>query len=144
MKRMMTNGGERRLLAGEVAKTLGVGVQTLHFYEQQGLIPPPPRSESGYRLYSQQTVRRLRFIKRAQELGFSLKEVEELLVLQLDPSSTCSNVRERAAAKIADIDQKLKTLSAIKEALAQIVTVCPSNGRPVSDCPILENLDSEG
>jgi DNA-binding transcriptional MerR regulator len=87
-------------------------------------------------------VRRVQFIKRAQELGFSLKEVKELLSLRADPTAPCADVRSRALAKISDIDEKIRTLKAMKQALTQLVEECPGQGA-TTDCPILESLDIE-
>src|SRR5947207_4045264 len=98
------------LTIGQVARSAGVGVETVRFYERQGLLEEPARRESGYRQYPDDVVARLRFIKRAKELGFSLKEIKELLALRVDPDTTCAEVRSKAAAKIADIKEKIQAL----------------------------------
>ena len=102
---------------GQVARSAGVGVETVRFYERQGLLEEPARKESGYRQYEEEVVARLRFIKRAKELGFSLKEIKELLALRVDPTTTCAEVRSKAAAKIADVEQKIEALQRIKKKL---------------------------
>ncbi|HYR07150.1 MAG TPA: MerR family transcriptional regulator [Longimicrobium sp.] len=130
------------LTIGELAKRAGVGVETVRFYEREGLIPPPPRTGSGYRQYPPETVARLRFIQRAKELGFSLREVEELISLHLDPEVPCAEVRTRAEAKIADIDARLRDLERMRASLAQFVDACDAGGDG-SPCPILEALADE-
>jgi MerR family mercuric resistance operon transcriptional regulator len=132
----------RPLTIGQVARQAGVGVETVRFYERQGLLQEPARRESGYRQYTEDAVARLRFIRRAKELGFSLKEIKELLALRVDPSTTCREVKEQAAAKIADIEAKISSLVRMKEALGKLATACRGRG-PTSECPILDALDSE-
>ncbi len=116
------------LTIGELAKQGRVNLETIRYYEQQGLIPKPPRLSSGYRSFPSNAVSRVRFIKQAQELGFSLKEVKELLDLQADPRSTGADVRKRAESKLADIEVKMKTLSRMKKALKQLTASCSSIG----------------
>ena len=128
------------LRTSEVAKQAEVNLETIRFYERQGLLPEPPRTASGYRTFSPEVVRRVRFIKRAQELGFSLKEVKELLALRVDPDTTCADVRERAEAKVADIDEKIRALRAMRKVLQGMAEACPRSG-PTSECPILESLN---
>ena len=130
------------LTIGRLAKEAGINLETVRFYERQKLVPKPPRTSSGYRLYPPEAVRRLRFIRRAQELGFSLKEVRELLSLRASRSATSAAVRTKAEAKIADIESKIRTLEAMKQSLRKLTQTC--NGcAPVSECPILESLDKE-
>jgi MerR family copper efflux transcriptional regulator len=129
------------LTIGDVAKEAKVNIETLRYYERRGLLARPPRSASNYRLYSAETVRRVRFIKGAQELGFSLEEILELLSLRAEPETSCEDIRERAQAKITDIEAKIASLQAMKRALAKAVTEC-SGGGPLTDCPILESFDS--
>ena len=132
-----------RLTVGEVAKRAAVHIETLRYYERRGLVARPPRSMSNYRLYPEETVRRVQFIKRAQPLGFSLKEITELLSLRAEPVTPCADVRERALAKIYDIEDKMRTLQAMKTVLVQLVAACSGRGA-ASDCPILASLDAEG
>ena len=127
---------------GQLAKKTEVNVETIRFYERRGLMPKPLRRESGYRQYSDDDIARVRFIRRAKELGFSLKEILELLSLRVDPDTTCGDIKRRAETKIADIDQKIRTLQGMKKALAKLVALCRGRG-PTSECPILEILDSE-
>ncbi|MHB8416813.1 MAG: MerR family DNA-binding protein [Myxococcales bacterium] len=130
---------ERSLKTGEVAARAGVGVETLRYYERRGLLPEPPRRGS-YRAYTPADAQRVRFIKRAQELGFSLREIEELLRLRDDRRGSCGEVRAAARAKIAEIDHKLQSLRAIRGALEKLAASCRSDGS-VRECPILEALD---
>jgi MerR family mercuric resistance operon transcriptional regulator len=130
------------LTIGQVARRAGVGVETVRFYERRGLLDRPARKGSGYRQYPEDVVARLRFIKRAKELGFSLREIAELLALRVEPSTTCAEVRERAAAKIADIAAKIESLRRMKEALVRVTNQCRGRG-PTSECPILDALDKE-
>ena len=132
-----------RLTIGEVAKQAQVRIETLRYYERTGLVASPLRSESNYRLYPQETVRRVQFIKRAQELGFSLKEIIELLALRATPETPCADVRTRALDKITAIEEKIRTLHAMKHALTQLVAACSGQGE-ITDCPILAALDTEG
>ena len=127
---------------GKVAREAGVGIETVRFYERQGLIDEPPRSSSGYRQYPQAVVPRLRFIRRAKELGFTLNEIRELLALRLDPETTCADVKQRAEEKIADIEDKLRALRRMKRALVELTRSCRGRG-PVDDCPILRALDPQ-
>lgn len=123
----------------ELANQSGVNLQTIRYYQPSGLLPKPSRSGSGYRQFSPDSVRRVRFIKRAQELGFSLKEIKELLALRIAPGSTRADVRKRAEAKIADIEGKVQHLRDMKKALVRLTDACCENG-PASECPILESL----
>src|SRR5213596_1649390 len=128
------------LTRGELAQQGRVNAETIRYYERRGLLPKPPRTPSGYRTFDREAVRRLRFIKQAQALGFSLKEIRELLSLRVDPRSSCADVRRRAEAKIADIDEKLRALRAMRRALVRLTAACAGRG-PVSACPILESLE---
>lgn len=127
---------------GEIAKAAGLGVETIRFYERQGLLTTPARGRSGYRRYSPDTVRRLTFIARAKALGFSLREIGELLTLQAAPGAGCADVQVRAEAKIADIEGRIAGLDAMKRALGALVSQCRGEG-PSTECPILDALDEE-
>jgi MerR family copper efflux transcriptional regulator len=132
------------LTIGSVAKQAQVNIETLRYYERQGIVPKPPRTRSNYRIYPEDTVRRVRFIKRAQELGFSLKEIKELLSLRATRGTTCLDVRQRATTKIKEIDQKILSLQAIQDVLHKLVQQCDARRGSLSECPILESLDSNG
>lgn len=131
-----------QLTVGKLAKLAGVNLETIRYYERQELLPEPLRTQSGYRTYSAESVERIRFIKQAQELGFSLKEIKELLRLRIMPDSSGADVREKVAAKIADIDEKMKTLRTMKKELVQLKATCDGTGS-IADCPILKSLSSE-
>lgn len=132
-----------RLTIGQVAGLADVGVETVRFYERQGLIEEPPRRVSGYRQYPPDAVERIRFIRRAKDLGFSLREIKELLALRLDPESTCGDVRERAEEKLADIRAKIEALDGMRAALERLTAACSGKGS-VGACPILEALAETG
>lgn len=125
---------------GEIARQGGVSVETMRYYEQQGLIPTPDRDTNGYRRYSPDAVRQIQFIKRAQDVGFTLKDIGDLLTLKADPGASCCDVRERARGKLTEIDEKLAVLLRMRDVLATWTDACPSEG-PVSACPILDALD---
>ncbi len=131
------------LTIGQVARRAGVGIETVRFYERQGLLEEPERRESGYRQYGEDAIARLRFIRRAKGLGFSLKEIKDLLALRLDPAATRADVRRRAEAKVADIEAKIHDLQRMRQALLRLTASCRGHG-PVSGCPILEALDDPG
>jgi MerR family mercuric resistance operon transcriptional regulator len=132
----------KSLTIGRLAKEAGVNLETVRFYERRGLLPRPPRSASGYRLFPAEAARRLRFIRRAQELGFSLKEVEELLSLRVSRRTTSAAIRARAEAKVADIQEKIRSLESMKKTLQKLTKVCDGCA-PLAECPILDSLDRE-
>lgn len=131
------------LSIGQVAQRAGVGVQTIRFYEKEGLLPEPSRRPSGYRQYSEDAIRRLRFIRRARDLGFSLDEIRELFALRVDPGSTCGTVKRRALAKVVEVEEKIAALQRIRSALLELADSCKGTG-PTSECPILDALDGGG
>lgn len=130
------------LTIGEVAERAKMHIETLRYYERRGLVARPPRSASNYRLYPEDAVQRVRFIKRAQELGFSLKDIKELLSLRATPEAECGEIRAHAEAKIKDIEEKVGVLMAMKSALSKLVTECSGEG-PLTDCPILQSLETK-
>jgi len=130
------------LRIGQLASRAGVGVETVRFYEREGLIPEPPRRPSGYRDYPTETVTRIVFIRRAKELGFSLKEICELLEFRVRPRRSCAHVKQSAEAKIADIDGKIANLRRMRRALQDLTTACEDR-TPTTECPILSSLDTE-
>ena len=125
------------------AREAGVGVETIRFYERKGLIAQPAKPPGGgFRVYPPETVERIRFIRQAQELGFSLREAGELLMLRADPNADASDVRARAAAKLAEVEDKISRLGDIREALNTLIEACPGRGA-LRRCTILDAL-SEG
>ncbi len=130
------------LSIGQVANATGVNVQTLRYYERVGLMPAPKRSRSGYRLYTDDTVRMVSFVKRAQELGFTLREVKELLKFRSAGLQRRDAVRAAAAAKVRDIDARIADLTAIRGALSSLLQACACRGTK-PECPILEALEKK-
>lgn len=128
------------LRSGQLAATANVNVETLRYYERRGLLPEPPRRESGYRVYPVESVPRLRFIKGAQELGFTLEEIQELLALRVTEEVSKTQVRNRAQDKVAQIDTKINALQQMRDALSHLIEQCHGDG-PTSDCPILEGME---
>lgn len=127
---------------GEVAQKAGVGVETIRFYERKGLIEQPRRpADGGYRSYSSDAVSRVRFVREAQCLGFSLDEIEELLTLRADPETDCADVRERAQIKLDEVNDKISRLAGIQSALENLIQECRGEGPASSCCPILDALD---
>ncbi len=129
------------LTRGELAKRSGVNIETLRYYEKRKLIDPPRRSEAGYRLYTPTDILRIRFIKNAQKLGFTLKEIRELLKLRIKTNSSCDLVLKKAEHKRTEIRVKIKDLQSMKRALDQLIHKCEQS-IPTEDCPILESFES--
>lgn len=127
------------LRTGEVARQAEVNVETLRFYERRGILPEPPRRESGYREYPPETVELIRFIKRAQELGFSLNEIRGLLDLRRGPRRATGQVPRLVKAKIAEIEHKIRDLEAMNQALAGLLGACEKKASDAC-CPIIESL----
>jgi MerR family transcriptional regulator, copper efflux regulator len=124
---------------GQVAAQASVHPETVRYYERRKLLPAPDRTQAGYRQYSPDAVARIRFIKRAQELGFSLKEIEELLALRVRHGAACHDVEDRARAKIRLVERKIRQLGDINDVLGQLVQACRKR-KPTAECPILEAL----
>ncbi len=124
---------------GKVAKETALGIETIRFYERQGLIPDPPRRRSGYRQYPEETVERLLFIKRAKQLGFSLKEIAELLALRVDPDTSAGSIKKRVEEKIQDVEGRIRSLRRMRKALVELDESCCGCG-PTSECPILDAM----
>ena len=135
---------DERFTIGELARRAGVNIQTVRYSERRGLLDTPARRDSGYREYDSSAAERLRFIRRAQELGFTLAEITELLALRLDPHTTAAAVKARAEEKIAEIDRKLWDLTVLREALTHLAGRCRGGHGPAGDCPLLEALGPLG
>ena len=129
------------LTIGKVARSAGLAIDTVRYYEREGLLEKPARTASGYRHYTPEAVARLRFIRQAKELGFTLAEIRELLTLKVAPGKSCADVKARTEAKIADVEQRIAQLDRMKRALAKLATACSGRG-PTSDCPILEAMET--
>jgi MerR family mercuric resistance operon transcriptional regulator len=135
-------GAADKLTISRLAHLGGVNLETVRYYERKGLLPKPPRTASGYRMFPADAARRLHFIKRAQELGFSLKEIRDLLSLRMRPGTSRADIRERATAKVADIDERIRALNAMRNTLLALSERCDGCG-PLDACPILESFDDE-
>ncbi len=132
----------KTMTIGHAARAAGVGVETIRFYERRGLIKQPPKPVgSGFRVYPEETVQRIRFIREAQEIGFSLREIDELLSLRADPAADSSDVRERAIDKRNEVEQKIAHLERIHAALEELISACPGKGA-LRQCSIMEALNS--
>ncbi len=134
----------KALTIGKVAKQAGIGVETIRFYERRGLLEEPPRNDSGYRQYPPEAVVKLRFIKKAKQLGFSLKEIEELIALRHKQDATCGDIKAQAEERINNIEERIRDLSKMKEALVELTRQCSGNKGPVTECPILTALEPTG
>ncbi len=130
------------LTIGQVAKQAEVNVETLRYYERRGILPTPPRSGTNYRRYPATAVQHIRFIKRAQGLGFSLNEITAMLFLRNNPKTSRAAVKTRAEAKLADIEEKIERLTEMRDALAQVTARCDGKGS-IDGCPILQALEGE-
>lgn len=124
---------------GHVARAAGLSIDTVRYYEKRGLLPRVQRRSSGYREFDDDSVRRLRFVHRAKELGFSLREIGELLALRVARGSTCSDVRARARIKMDDIELRIAELRRVHAALARLVASC-HDGAAIAACPFLDAL----
>lgn len=132
----------QHLTIGTVARRAGVGIDTIRYYEREGLLPEPPRRASGYREYGTGTIERLRFIRRAKDLGFTLEEIRELLALSTDRERGVKNVKRRAEARLDQVEQRIRELQRVKRGLKQLIDACPGHGA-LEHCPILRALGGE-
>jgi len=130
------------LTIGKLARKIGVGASTLRYYERVGLIAPDYRTESGYRLYQADTVQRLRFIRRAQALGFSLEDIAELLDLSGNPQARAAQVKQVTEEKIADIGKRIRDLQRMQQGLQALSAHCSGEGS-TTECPILAALNQD-
>lgn len=127
---------------GRAARKADVGVETIRFYQRRGLIRQPVKPDgTGFRHYPEETVQRIRFIRQAQDIGFSLREIDELLSLRADPGADCADVRDQATAKLQEVERKLARLEEIRAALEDLIAACPGRGA-LRACSILEALAS--
>lgn len=130
---------KRHLKIGELARMAGVSNDTVRFYERSGLIEPVERSASNYRMYTREDAARLQFIRRAKTLGFTLKEIRELLTLRHDPDATRADIKKRTLLKIEDVKSRIGDLTRIRKALEHLAEECDGTG-PLEGCPILSAL----
>ncbi|WP_262696074.1 heavy metal-responsive transcriptional regulator [Kordiimonas aquimaris] len=132
-----------QLTIGKLADATGVSVETIRYYERRGILPKPGRLSSGYRVYGQESLLQLKFIKNAQTLGFTLRETKELLSITEDPDADCARINETAQAKLKQINEKLKLLRKIKRNLTVLAEYCPADDQPLSECSIINHLYGE-
>lgn len=129
----------QHITIGAVARRAGVGIDTIRYYERMSLLPKPQRRLSGYRDYGPDAVERLRFIRRAKDLGFTLEEIRELLALSTDRERGVKTVKQRAEAQLDEVEQRIRELQRMKRGLKQLIDACPGHGA-LEHCPILRAL----
>ena len=129
---------------GQLAKQTQCKVETIHYYEKTGIMPEPPRTEGGHRQYALVHVKRLNFIRRSRELGFSIEQIKDLLRFIDEPDHYCGEVKAMAMLHARDVQKKIDDLTRLKSALNQMVTQCKGNSGSIDDCPIIESLYIEG
>lgn len=129
------------LTRGQLARSAGVGTEAVRFYERQGLLPEPERDGMGYRRYSEDAVVRLRFIVHAKDLGFTLREIHELLDLRDLAGDTCGDVRDRIAGKLEQVENKLRALTLMRTCLRQLSAACDGD-KPIQQCPIIQFIEA--
>ena len=128
---------------GSVAEAAGVEVSTVRYYERRGLLAEPPRTDSGYRQYDESVIDRIRFVRQAQDLGFTLEEIEELLDLRVEDPASCGVVEEASRAKLRSVDEKIRDLRRLRAVLAGLVRACEEK-EATDECPVLAMLEEEG
>ena len=127
---------------GQVAKSAGITVEAIRFYEKEGLIEAPSRTNSGYRNYSADQTRIISFIKKAKELGFSLKEIKEILELRYTPGTTCGDIKRKAEDKVTIITERIDLLIKVRKSLNKLIESCTEES-PITTCPIIELLSDD-
>lgn len=125
---------------GTLSKQTGIGIETIRFYERVGLLKPVGRKDSGYRIFDENSLKTIVFIKHAKELGFSLNEIQELLCLKADKKSKCQSVQIKAEAQLQFVEEKIRHLERIKNVLSELIQQCRQR-KVDSECPLLECLD---
>ncbi len=130
------------LTIGKVAERAQVTADSIRFYEREGLIRPAGKSESGYRLYTEEAIRRIEFIKQAQECGFSLADIRELLELRSTDSACCDDIYRVSVEKKLQLEQKIKALNAMSQALTRLIDMCSHDRKSLDECPILGALEA--
>lgn len=132
------------LTIGKLAAQTGVGTEAIRYYERKGFLPEPDRLPSGYRVYGRETISRVRFIREAQSLGFSLSEISDLFSLTDDPAADCAQVNERAQIKLQEINDKIRRLRLMKVSLERLAEYCPADEQPLSECSIINYFYGKG
>ena len=125
---------------GQLAKQANCKVETIHYYEKTGIMPEPPRTEGGHRIYTLQYVKRLNFIRRTRELGFSIEQIKNLLKFIDEPNHYCGEVKAMAMLHAREVQQKIDDLQRLKSALNSMVSQCKGEGFSIDDCPIIDAL----
>ena len=128
-------------LVGQLAKETGINLETVRYYEKLKLLPKPKRRESRYRVYDENDLKRLLFIKRAKELGFTLKEIKELFELRIDSHAKCGDVKHLTEHKLKDVDNRISDLKKIKSVLVKLINHCINEEVSSDECPILESIE---
>ncbi|PJC58913.1 MAG: Hg(II)-responsive transcriptional regulator [Ignavibacteria bacterium CG_4_9_14_0_2_um_filter_37_13] len=126
---------------GQIAEEVGINVETIRYYEKLKLLPKPKRKESRYRIYDETDLKRLSFIKRAKELGFTLKEIKELFGLKIDSDARCGDVKHLTEHKLKDVDNRISDLKKIRHVLVKLITQCVNEEVSSDECPILESIE---
>ena len=126
---------------GQIAEEVGINVETIRYYEKLKLLPKPKRKESRYRVYDETDLKRLSFIKRAKELGFTLKEIKELFGLKIDSDARCGDVKHLTEHKLKDVDNRISDLKKIRHVLVKLITQCVNEEVSSDECPILESIE---
>ena len=134
----------QRLTIGKLAELADVSANAVRFYEREGLMQVPAKTDSGYRLYDSQALERLHFIKQAQHCGFTLSEIQALLHLREGASSCCNDVRSKVIEKKLELEARIKAMKAMSKSLDQLIADCSGDARPVADCSIMANLSRTG
>lgn len=132
------------LTIGQLAALTSVSNDTLRYYEHEGLVEPAGKTPAGYRLYDKDSARRIRFIKHAQQCGFTLSEIRELLVLRGREKACCGDIRSRAIEKKLQIEHKIRAMQAMSKALDQLIADCGNAEQPVRECTIIAALERAG
>ncbi len=132
----------QHITIGAVARQAGIGIDTIRYYEREGLLPKPQRRASGYRDYDGGAVERLRFIRRAKDLGFMLEDIRELLALSTDRERGVKSVRQRAEVRLAEVERRIRELQRVKRGLKQLIDAYPGHGA-LEHCPILRALGGD-
>ncbi|WP_019412485.1 MerR family transcriptional regulator [Paenisporosarcina sp. TG20] len=129
------------LTISQLAKACEVNIETIRYYERRGLIPEPPRNKSGYRNFPESTVKDIQFIKRTQDLGFTLKEIKNLLNASNDEDFRSEQVHDFATSKIKEIEEKIQNMYRMNALLEDLAQKCPGPGILKNDCPIIKNFE---
>jgi len=132
----------KSVTVGVLARETGINIETVRYYENIRLLPKPKRRESRYRVYDENDLARVKFIVRAKELGFTLKEIKDLLGLKIESTSTCGDIKNLAEEKIKIVDEKIRDLKNIKKHLSKLARQCVNEQVSTEECPIVKSLET--